>query len=126
MNAPSVPTSRIGAALTVARHYQTIGRIGWGLRRIYQTTRRCSPDLAGAALYVEIVKRRGALSDGSPESVVWRAAESFADWPVERQLTLRDVACYLALIETAVRHGPPAPSLRGTQRLIAFLIPSDW
>lgn len=53
------------------------------------------PELKGRALYEAVIARRlGPNPTISAAEIVRRAAESFADWPVERELTFRDVVHY--------------------------------
>lgn len=62
------------------------------------------PALAGWPLYKQIVVQHvGGDLDGA-EVLLQRAQESFASWPVSRDLIFRDVVHYLAVSELLARH----------------------
>jgi hypothetical protein len=53
------------------------------------------PELKGQALYAATIARRlGSNPPLSAAEIVRRAAESFADWPRDRELKFRDVVHY--------------------------------
>ena len=67
---------------------------------LFWSERRERPDLNDRALYEAVTARR--LGENPPISaaeIVRRAEESFADWPVERDLRFRDVVHYLIFDE---------------------------
>ena len=64
------------------------------------------PDLAGMDLYRLVVAAHIGCDPGSTETLLDRAQESYALWPVPRALTFRDVVHYLAVSGYwALHHG---------------------
>jgi len=67
---------------------------------VFWCERREHPDLNGRALYEAVTARRLGINPPiSAAEIVRRAEESFADWPVERELRFRDVVHYLIFDE---------------------------
>lgn len=65
------------------------------LLELFWRVQREHPELTGAALYEAVIARRlGETATISPSEIVKRAEESFADWPVQRDLKFRDVVHY--------------------------------
>ena len=67
---------------------------------LFRREQREHPELKGRALYEAVTARRLGLNPPvSATEIVRRAEESFADWPVERDLRFRDVVHYLIFDE---------------------------
>ena len=66
---------------------------------LYWQRRRVQPDLEDRALYESVVAQRLGPQEARAAEIVRRAQESFADWPVERELKFRDVVHYLIFDE---------------------------
>lgn len=64
--------------------------------RIYRELEAYQPRVRGVARYLEVVVRQARLDPTEALDVIDGAHESFACWPVERALCLRDVVHYLA------------------------------
>lgn len=65
------------------------------LLELYRRERREHPELRGRALYEAVIARRlGSDPAIRAAEIVRRAEESFADWPVEREVRFRDVVHY--------------------------------
>lgn len=65
------------------------------LLELFRREQSAHPELKGRALYEAVIAHRlGPNASHSAAEIVRRAAESFADWPVERALTFRDVVHY--------------------------------
>ena len=52
------------------------------------------PDLAGEALYAQVMSTRFGLDEVAAQELVAGARESYADWPVERDVRFSDVVHY--------------------------------
>ena len=68
------------------------------LRRHAETASR-HPGLLGPALYHRIVADRHGGSDLLADTILERAGQSFAEWPISRPLSFRDVVHYVAVLE---------------------------
>jgi hypothetical protein len=64
--------------------------------RIFRDLEVTQPRVRGVACYLEVVVRQAGLDPTAALDVIDGAYESFATWPIERALCLRDVAHYLA------------------------------
>lgn len=64
--------------------------------RLYHEIEDTKPGVKGVARYLEVVVRLTGLDPTAALDVIDGAHESFACWPVERVLCLRDVVHYLA------------------------------
>lgn len=65
------------------------------LLKLFSREQSEHPALKGRALYEAVIARRlGPNPTVSASDIVRRAEESFADWPVERELRFRDVVHY--------------------------------
>jgi hypothetical protein len=65
----------------------------------YRVVVEMHPDLARPEVYRQVIAAHTGGDSRSVAATIERAQESFATWPVERSLTLRDVAHYLAVSE---------------------------
>jgi hypothetical protein len=84
------------AAIQAWRERRYAGQYCRDLLDLHQTVTTRHPDLSGLALYRLILSVRMGDDMDAVETVLQRARESFADWPVSRELCFRDVAHYLA------------------------------
>jgi hypothetical protein len=55
------------------------------------------PQLAGRALYQQVVARRSELSLEAARGVLRRACQRFCEWPSMRKLRFRDVVHYVVI-----------------------------
>ena len=84
-----------------------------------------APDLRGADLYERIVARYAQLDAKASAALVLHAAESFADWPVDRSVTFRDVVQYL-IVERELRRSTDDDDVRETViDVVATIVPED-
>jgi len=67
--------------------------------KLYERARREHPDLAARSLYQSVVAQRLGKEGHRAAEIIRRAEESFADWPVERELKFRDVVHYMIFDE---------------------------
>lgn len=93
---------------------------------LFWREQREHPELNGRRLYEAVIARRiGSNPAISAAEIVKRAKESFADWPVERDLCFRDVVHY-QIFDEFTRHGE---ELQGTRTnigdAVARVVPED-
>jgi hypothetical protein len=131
--------SRVSANGTVESRLADWSRAvlaGWRERRVtrrtsveslqlYRELEATRPELPASARYHEVVARRTGLDGEGVRRVLRHAEDSFASWPVGRQLKLRDVVQYLVVHECLNAD----PSIVGTRTrlttIIAEVIPRD-
>ena len=81
------------------------------------------PGLHGIPLYETVVSRRRELSNESPDTIVRRAAESFANWPQKRRLKFRDVVHFLAYSSYMQSHDGEIGTRSDMRKMVEFVIP---
>lgn len=95
------------------------------LLKVYRDTAAMYPGVHRRALYGLVVIRYLGCTDLAAEEVLEGAEQSLAIWPVERELTFRDVVHYLAVTE----YLSSDKALIGTQesfaRVVALRVPLD-
>jgi hypothetical protein len=64
---------------------------------LFRMTRQRHPELVGLELYRAIVALRLGCEAAQARAVVRRAEEEFAQWPVRREVTLRDVVRHIVI-----------------------------
>ena len=65
------------------------------LLELFRHEQRERPELTGRALYEAVIARHlGSNPTLSAAEIVRRAEESFANWPIDRELKFRDVVHY--------------------------------
>ncbi|OIQ94133.1 YHS domain protein [mine drainage metagenome] len=89
-------------ARTERRHAE---RAGDELLALYRTVSANHPELSGRELYRSMVMARTGCDATDANRVLDCAEESFAAWPVSRELTLCDVVHYLSVAEFIETHG---------------------
>jgi len=67
------------------------------LLEIYDHFRNEHPELLGDELYARVIEHGLDCDSTAARSVVLEADRSFAQWPTERDVTLRDIATFLLL-----------------------------
>lgn len=72
---------------------------------LYVSQRIANPDLRGLPLYEKITSKYLNVTDTEARDVVQRAEQSFAIWPSEREVRLRDVARYIIINEYIETYG---------------------
>jgi len=55
------------------------------------------PEITGAARYEKVLARHGNLDPKGVRGVIWGAEQSFARWPVDRDLLFQDVVLYYVI-----------------------------
>jgi len=70
----------------------------------YRDVRTQRSTVQGMELYEEVVARLTGASADAAHALVRAAEQSFAEWPVERDLTFRDVVHYLCFQRFCASH----------------------
>jgi hypothetical protein len=83
------------------------------------------PELKGHSLYRRVVARRLDGNDLVAEAVLHHATQSFAIWPVERELNFRDVVHYLAVSQYVALHPGARWVHADIKRVVEDLIPAQ-
>lgn len=104
---------------------QEVDRISRELLRLHGDAHAAWPELHGRELYALILELWQPDAAASPEDQLDRAAESFATWPVERALTLRDVVHYVAACQLLGEQAGPGWTQGRLGPLVGARIPSD-
>jgi hypothetical protein len=91
----------------------------------YRAVSADHPKLARRVLYRLVVMSYTRCDAHAADKILEQADESFAEWPVSRELTLRDVAHYLTASEYLQRHGEDFWFRTELQEEIAAHIPHD-
>lgn len=96
------------------------------LLELYRSEQQEHPELTGQALYEAVIARRvGPNPTISAVEIVKRAEESFADWPVKRDLRLRDVIHY-QIFDEYMRQGEVHQGTRtNIGAAVARIVPED-
>ena len=69
------------------------------LLRLYEEARSTDPTLRGRALYLQVVRSHLGEQEKDAEDILNGAEQSYASWPVPRDLTFRDVVHYIVVTE---------------------------
>ena len=81
------------------------------------------PLMARETVYREVVMRRVRCTEVQAEELIECARDSYAEWPVRRQLRLRDVAHYLIVCEYCASQADSGWVLSTLGRVVADCIP---
>ncbi len=93
--------------------------------RLYHRIRAEMPDAPKMDIYAQVVKQRGHHSASDIPGILRHAEESFAQWPVDRDLTFRDLVAYLAVTD-CMRANPRSKGVRSeVLGVVADTIPAD-
>jgi hypothetical protein len=81
------------------------GRTARKVLELYRSVSASRPELVGRPLLREVVMRHARCDAARADEMLDFAEESFTAWPVERELTLGDVAHYLSVVDFVATHG---------------------
>ena len=84
--------------------------------------KRNEPALAGERLYERVAAERLGCDDVEARNVVRRAAQDFAEWPVQRPVTFRDLVSHLIVARVAAGQIDNASPIL---RIVENVVPSD-
>ena len=92
---------------------------------MYHTVRAQNPQLTGTKLYEKVVVSLTGMDAEAAQALVRAAEQSFAEWPLVRELTFRDVVHYLCF-EGFIRSHNGRRWTRSSMREVAeAVIPND-
>lgn len=93
--------------------------------KLYRQIAAEMPQASKMELYAQVVKRRGEHDDAAVREILRHAEESFAQWPVDRDLTFRDLVAYLAVTD-CMRANPGSKGVRSEViGVVADAIPAE-
>ncbi len=140
--APAADRGKLVNQYELVRHWPDVRRMtedlyaGWRQRRqarvVSRDVLRHYRDLLqdGAVLepqqgYALAVARHAHASDAEASAVLTAAQESFATWPVERPLRLRDVVQYLVVQQCLIEYGGRSGICAPLTGIVAEEIPAN-
>lgn len=69
----------------------------------YRKIRAELPQVSNEEIYAKVIEKRiGSASSSAVPEIMRRAKESFATWPVDRSLTLRDITQYIVVTDCLI------------------------
>ena len=93
--------------------------------RLYHRIRADMPDASKMDIYQQVVQQRGNHTPSDVRGILRHAEESFAKWPVDRDLTFRDLVAYLAVTD-CMRANPGSKGVRSeVLGVVADTIPAE-
>lgn len=115
----------IASRLHAWRERRHATRTSRELLALYRDVSADHPDLSDRELYKLVVMARNRCDSIAANAVLDCAEESFAAWPVRRELTLCDVVHYLAVAEFLEAHGDERWMHSNIKLVVASNVPSD-
>ncbi|MDE3011072.1 MAG: YHS domain-containing protein [Pseudomonadota bacterium] len=126
--AQRVPSGLRGLIYTWLLSWRAAHRAGRTTRELLALYRAVAAELAGRSdheVYREMVRRRAGCDAVTAETMLENASESFAEWPVRRELTLCDVVHYLTISEFVSAHDDDLWSRQDVRHIVNANIPHD-
>ena len=93
------------------------------LLSLYETVAADHPQMSGNRLYQEIVATHNRCDAQAAQAVLKEAEQSYAIWPVVRDLSFRDVVHYLAVCEILVADSASPWAQADIKRVVDASIP---
>lgn len=93
---------------------------------LYHRMRAKEPALARIDLYAAIVCIRSGVSTPEARAILHRARESFAAWPIDRDLIFRDIVQYLVISEYLKYQSTRASTTINMADVVAKIIPKEY
>jgi hypothetical protein len=100
-------------------------RVSRELLKLYRVISASQPGLRGKDLYRRIVMARSRFDAESADTLINQAEESFAAWPVPRELKFCDVVHFIAVSEFLASHGNSPWIHANVGRVVASQIPHN-
>jgi hypothetical protein len=111
--------------VAVMRERAQIKRTCTQSMRLYRAISAEMPEASKLELYAQVVKRRGDHDEAAVRDILRHAEESFALWPVDRDLTFRDLVAYLAVTD-CMRANPGSKGVRSeVLGVVAEAVPAE-
>jgi len=124
--APGWPRKLLGSLFVGWQEKSSAAKTSRELLKIYNSVRAARPELRKRELYRLVVVERLGGTLAAADAVLARAAESFATWPVEREVNFRDVVHYLAVSDYLASNSVAAGWTReNLGSVVASLIPEN-
>ena len=92
------------------------------LLELARRLRGYEPALSGQRLYERVAAERLGCDEVEARDVVRRATNDFAEWPVQRPVTFRDLVSHLIIVRFATGRIDDASAIL---RIVEIVIPSD-
>jgi hypothetical protein len=92
----------------------------------YHRLRAKEPALVGSDLYESVVCLRNGIAASDAHAILHRARESFAAWPIDRDLIFRDVVQYLVISEYLVAKSKRVGTAINMADVVAQVIPKEF
>ena len=97
--------SHISSLLISWRERRHVARTSRAMLAQYRSIAKSNPELSHSEIYRFVVMAHTGCDLSTASKILDRAEESFAEWPVNRDLKLRDVVHYLTVTEYLDRYG---------------------
>lgn len=91
---------------------------------VVQALRKENATLAGEALYEQAITRRLGCGGQKAREIIRLADQSFAQWPEERDVNLRDVVNYVIVHQIMTAHSHAMGTLIDMDEVVKAAIPS--
>jgi len=91
---------------------------------IVRALQKESPELNGEALYQKAVIRRLSCGEAKAREIIRLADQSFAQWPEERDVNLRDVVNYVIVNQIMTDHKHAMGTLIDMDEIVKSAIPA--
>jgi hypothetical protein len=95
------------------------------LVELHRATSAQYPELRGERLYAQIIARFTRCDLAQAQAVLNHVEESFAQWPVVREVLFRDVVLYLVLSRSLTPAAGPSDSKTDFTNLVNAAVPAD-
>jgi hypothetical protein len=95
------------------------------LLALFNSMRAERPDAESRALYLQLIGKRTGKSEAEAKIALRQAEDSFAAWPVERAVNLRDVASFLIISESLVPLGQGVGTRSDMAEIVQTVIPEN-
>jgi hypothetical protein len=92
--------------------------------RIVRALQQEDPALEGEPLYLKAISRRLGCGDAKAREIVRLADQSFAQWPEERDVNLRDVVNYVIVNQIMTAHRSAMGTLIDMDAIVKSAIPA--
>ena len=102
-----------------------VHRVCRELLELHAEVAREHPELSGEPLYERIITRFTNGDAQQAKSVLNHAEESFAQWPVVRDVNFRDVVLYFVVSKSLVPIEQAAESRLDLTELVHSIVPAD-
>lgn len=110
---------------TVLREQRYAVKASRELLEMYRDLRVEQPTAPPLEIFVQVICKRTGANASDGERMLRQAEESFAVWPVERPLSLRDIVCYLAISESLAVLSKSQGTQADMVEIVHSVIPAD-